>query len=103
MASDWVKHMREDMDALQRQRALAGKERVLCRACNGTGSKGEPREDEYGCWLPALRCPACGGAGGREVACSPEVEDAALAEEIRRMRARRKELRKKMKEARDGR
>lgn len=77
---------------------LRGKTRVKCTACGGTGNR-EPSRVDYDAhgsyYVPADPCRTCGGEHSVEVACSTEVEAAAVQREIDKLKARMRELKRR--------
>lgn len=96
---DFWASIRRQAAELEHSMNLAGKTRVKCGACSGTGHRepGRTDWDAHGSyWVPPDPCRACGGAGRLEVKCSPEVEAAAIEREIEALRVRLGKLKGKV-------
>lgn len=93
--SDLLKSIRATASEYERKRNLAGKTRVKCDACNGTGAT-EPGRTDYDAhgsyYVSPVDCRRCGSGGHVEVQCSPELEASAIRAEIERLQARLKEI-----------
>lgn len=104
--SDFWKGIQATSARLHHSLNLAGKTLADCTAekCkNGITEQGRSDHDEYGpIYREQVYCRACGGRGQVEVACSPELELAAVEKEVAGLQNRARELRKKVKRSGRG-
>lgn len=85
-------------------RNLRGKTLARCERCDGRGYTEPSRTDSdaHGTYyVPAVNCWACNFTGRVEVPCSPEVEAVAIQLEIEKLKARMRELKRKMRQRKD--
>lgn len=100
MSSFWDS-LQKTSKRLHHELNLAGKTLARCpgdKCKNGIIEPGYTDYDGYGSiWRDPVQCRVCGGRGQVEVACSPELEIAAINIEIAGLKDRLKKLKKRAK------